>query len=66
LRLANKPKAGFPAKTKAAKKRRKEGLSTLTSLRTKLAKQKRLGLLINFNVAPITDGITRGANGLYE
>jgi hypothetical protein len=27
---------------------------------------KRLGLLIDFNVAPIKDGITRTANGLPE
>jgi hypothetical protein len=27
---------------------------------------KRLGLLIDFNVALIADGITRVANGLYE
>ena len=27
---------------------------------------KRLGLLINFNVAPIRDGITRVVNGLRE
>jgi hypothetical protein len=27
---------------------------------------KRLGLLINFNAAPIEDGITRIVNGLQE